>query len=103
MTMYLFKLITLFGGLALFLFGMDVMGKALERTAGADAPTVFSMEFLLTSFMVMPPFLDQTVPDYSGFEYRIPYGKTEWNHSSVIHFRPFYTLFTIQRYSFLRF
>ena len=33
MTMYLFKLITLFGGLALFLFGMDVMGKALERTA----------------------------------------------------------------------
>ena len=34
MSMYLFKLITLFGGLALFLFGMDVMGKALERTAG---------------------------------------------------------------------
>ena len=33
MSMYLFKLITLFGGLALFLFGMDVMGKALERTA----------------------------------------------------------------------
>ena len=37
MSMYLFKLITLFGGLALFLFGMDVMGKALERTADLNA------------------------------------------------------------------
>ena len=34
MTMYVFKLISLLGGLALFLFGMDVMGKALERQAG---------------------------------------------------------------------
>ena len=33
MTSYIFNLISLFGGLALFLFGMDVMGKALERTA----------------------------------------------------------------------
>ena len=40
MTMYLFKLITLFGGLALFLFGMDVMGKALERTAGGKLQTI---------------------------------------------------------------
>ena len=31
MTTYFFKLISLLGGLALFLFGMDVMGKSLER------------------------------------------------------------------------
>ena len=31
MTAYIFKIIPLLGGLALFLFGMDVMGKALER------------------------------------------------------------------------
>ena len=31
MTAYIFKIITLLGGLALFLFGMDIMGKALER------------------------------------------------------------------------
>ena len=37
MTMYVFKLISLLGGLALFLFGMDVMGKALERTVTAYA------------------------------------------------------------------
>ena len=42
MSMYLFKLITLFGGLALFLFGMDVMGKALERTAGGKLQTVLA-------------------------------------------------------------
>ena len=42
MTMYLFKLITLFGGLALFLFGMDVMGKALERTAGGKLQTILA-------------------------------------------------------------
>ena len=34
MTVYLLKLVSLLGGLALFLFGMDTMGKALERTAG---------------------------------------------------------------------
>ena len=34
MTAYIFKIITLLGGLSLFLFGMDVMGKALERQAG---------------------------------------------------------------------
>ena len=34
MTMYVLQLVTLLGGLALFLFGMDVMGKSLERTAG---------------------------------------------------------------------
>ena len=33
-TDYILKVITLLGGLALFLFGMDVMGKALERQAG---------------------------------------------------------------------
>ena len=42
MSMYLFKLITLFGGLALFLFGMDVMGKALERTAGGRLQTILA-------------------------------------------------------------
>ncbi len=42
MTMYLFKLITLFGGLSLFLFGMDVMGKALERTAGGKLQTILA-------------------------------------------------------------
>ncbi len=34
MTDYIFSIISLLGGLALFLFGMDVMGKALERSAG---------------------------------------------------------------------
>ena len=33
MTTYIFKIISLLGGLALFLFGMDIMGKALERQA----------------------------------------------------------------------
>ena len=33
-TDYILKIVSLLGGLALFLFGMDVMGKALERQAG---------------------------------------------------------------------
>ncbi len=32
--MDIFNVFTLFGGLALFLFGMDIMGKALEKQAG---------------------------------------------------------------------
>ena len=40
MTPYIFKIITLLGGLALFLFGMDVMGKALERQAGGKLQTI---------------------------------------------------------------
>ncbi len=42
MTMYIFQIITLLGGLALFLFGMDIMGKALERTAGGKLQTVLA-------------------------------------------------------------
>ena len=42
MTTYLFKLISLLGGLALFLFGMDVMGKALERQAGGRLQTILA-------------------------------------------------------------
>ncbi len=42
MTAYLFKIITLLGGLALFLFGMDIMGKALERQAGGKLQTILA-------------------------------------------------------------
>ncbi len=42
MTDYLLKIISLLGGLALFLFGMDVMGKALERLAGGKLQTVLA-------------------------------------------------------------
>ena len=42
MSMYILKIISLLGGLALFLFGMDVMGKALERLAGGKLQTVLA-------------------------------------------------------------
>ncbi len=42
MTTYIFNVITLLGGLALFLFGMDIMGKALERQAGGKLQTVLA-------------------------------------------------------------
>ncbi len=42
MTTYVFKIITLLGGLSLFLFGMDVMGKALERQAGGKLQTILA-------------------------------------------------------------
>ena len=42
MTTYLLNIISLLGGLALFLFGMDVMGKALERSAGGKLQTVLA-------------------------------------------------------------
>ena len=42
MTAYFFKIITLLGGLALFLFGMDIMGKALERQAGGKLQTILA-------------------------------------------------------------
>ena len=42
MSNYIFNIITLLGGLALFLFGMDVMGKALERTAGGRLQTILA-------------------------------------------------------------
>jgi len=42
MTTYIFNIVTLLGGLALFLFGMDVMGKALERQAGGKLQTILA-------------------------------------------------------------
>ena len=40
--MYILKVVSLLGGLALFLFGMDVMGKSLERTAGGKLETILA-------------------------------------------------------------
>ena len=40
--MTIFHLTALLGGLAMFLFGMDVMGKALERQAGGRLQTILS-------------------------------------------------------------
>ena len=42
MTFYFLKIVSLLGGLALFLFGMDVMGKALERQAGGKLQTILA-------------------------------------------------------------
>ena len=42
MTTYILKVISLLGGLALFLFGMDVMGKSLERSAGGKLQTILA-------------------------------------------------------------
>ena len=42
MTFYLLQIISLLGGLALFLYGMDVMGKSLERLAGGRLQTVLA-------------------------------------------------------------
>ncbi len=42
MTSYIFNIIALLGGLALFLFGMDVMGKGLERSAGGKLQTILA-------------------------------------------------------------
>ncbi len=40
--MSIFHVTALLGGLAMFLFGMDVMGKALERQAGGKLQTILS-------------------------------------------------------------
>ena len=42
MSSYLFNIISLLGGLALFLFGMDTMGKALEQQAGGKLQTILA-------------------------------------------------------------
>lgn len=42
MSFYILKIITLLGGLALFLFGMDVMGNSLEKLAGGRMQTILA-------------------------------------------------------------
>jgi len=42
MSFYILKVITLLGGLALFLFGMDIMGNALEKLAGGKLQTILA-------------------------------------------------------------
>ena len=41
-TDYILKVISLLGGLALFLFGMDIMGKALQKQAGGKLQTLLA-------------------------------------------------------------
>ena len=40
--MTIFNVFSLLGGLALFLFGMDIMGKALEKQAGGQLQKILS-------------------------------------------------------------
>lgn len=40
--MTIFNVFSLFGGLAMFLFGMDTMGKALEKQAGGQLQKILS-------------------------------------------------------------
>ena len=42
MATYFFNIISLLGGLALFLFGMDIMGRSLERQAGSRLQTILA-------------------------------------------------------------
>ena len=42
MTFYILQIITLLGGLSLFLFGMDIMGSSLERLAGGKLQTILA-------------------------------------------------------------
>lgn len=42
MSFYILKIITLLGGLALFLFGMDIMGNSLEKLAGGKLQTILA-------------------------------------------------------------
>ena len=42
MSFYIFQVISLLGGLALFLFGMDVMGKALQQQAGGKLQNILA-------------------------------------------------------------
>ena len=42
MSFYFFQIVSLLGGLALFLFGMDTMGGALERQAGGKLQTILA-------------------------------------------------------------
>ncbi len=42
MSYYLLQIVSLLGGLALFLFGMDTMGKALERLAGGRLQNILA-------------------------------------------------------------
>ena len=59
----------------------DSAAAARCRAAGVDAPTVFSMEFFLTSFMVIPPFLDHTVSDRPALSTRYHTA----NQNGIIH------------------
>ena len=40
-----FDLLTMIGGLSLFLFGMNIMGQALERRAGSQLRTLLEQDF----------------------------------------------------------
>ena len=46
--MTIFNVFSLFGGLALFLFGMDIMGKALEKQAGGQLQKILSKLPMIT-------------------------------------------------------
>ena len=53
--MTIFNALTLVGGLCLFLFGMNVMGQALERRAGGKLRTLLD-KMTSNVFALIPTF-----------------------------------------------
>ena len=49
--MTVFNVFSLLGGLALFLFGMDIMGKALEKQAGGQLQKILSEERMAVMYI----------------------------------------------------
>ena len=49
--MTIFNVFSLLGGLALFLFGMDIMGKALEKQAGGQLQKILSEERMAVMYI----------------------------------------------------
>ena len=72
--MTIFNVFSLLGGLALFLFGMDIMGKALEKQAGGQLQK--SNVLLLGPSGVGKTLLAQTLAKMLGVPFAIAYATT---------------------------
>ena len=68
--MTLFNVFSLLGGLALFLFGMDIMGKALEKQAGGHLQKILSK---LTDNPLKGFFLGLCVSNITIIKATLPY------------------------------
>ena len=79
--MDIFNVLTMIGGLCLFLFGMNLMGDALERRAGSSLRVLLGK--LTTNRML--GFLTGLA---AGTGHQCHYGRERWNHRHRMDIEP---------------
>ena len=82
--MTIFNVLTLIGGLAMFLYGMNVMGNGLEKLAGGKLEKIFERHSVLLSHYSNAGGLCKRRHHEAPFRHRRYNGRKYWDYRNSV-------------------